>query len=570
MQIHRRIVLILALVSLTAITPQAQSGDEKANAQEAFAMAVAKAHARISPFSKGSHPFMLQAKVTSYLALHGAGNGSYVDKWVDAQHWEHTVQFPDFQQVEMRNDEGRPWIQRSSGFVPNRIEQMLWLVTLHLPSSNTATSYSVVESRVTGGQSQALDCFSAELPTPHDGYPRHRRWCFDAATGLLDSEDFPLNVHVVFSDYIAFQGKQVFTKVKATSGDLLILEMEISYTPMDPHALDALPPAPGMARAKPNEGPPNPEEMERGTAEFTPNANLPAGTSAEDANKPAVVWLVLGPDDKPPLDVSVERAPTQAMAEAALEAAQKYTFTPLLVDGKPSRNGFFYSVWFSEKRTDAATPANAAASPERLDKLAKSGAVAPMPLSPEGRYQNDKPAFLVRYPEDFRLLPQGQIDEKRRRALAALPEGLAKSAEQCNKVLFEAARLRSGYRSEEVVSLVDLVPACVFGKLRPDDLETTAVNGARTMMAKWKSETVYKAKYKVDGRNFAIVSASGTTTSMPVINLVEVVTEIGGHVFIWTLVGPAPDLLKTFEEFTLQVGDKRENSLVPPGFAVTP
>ena len=111
----------------------------------------------------------------------------------------------------MRNDFGHSWIERSSDAMPLRITQLLRYIVIHLPNSTGAAAYVVSESTAIGENGEALTCYSATQPPYADGFSRRYRWCFDTTSGVLVSEDMPLNMHIVYGDYVAFQSKQEFT-----------------------------------------------------------------------------------------------------------------------------------------------------------------------------------------------------------------------------------------------------------------------------------------------------------------------------------------------------------------------
>jgi hypothetical protein len=72
----------------------------------------------------------------------------------------------------------------------------------------------------------------------------------NSATGLLLSEDLPIAMHVVFSNFIAFGSKQEYTVVHVTAGKLPVLDINIKYSSLDPHALDGLAPLPTIKERK--------------------------------------------------------------------------------------------------------------------------------------------------------------------------------------------------------------------------------------------------------------------------------------------------------------------------------
>src|SRR5580698_307349 len=89
-----RVVFLFGLVILMTAGGHAQADDNKASAQEAFALAVAKAHARTSLFSADAQPFVIRGKVISRLAWHATGNGTYENMRIDAEHWQRKPGLP--------------------------------------------------------------------------------------------------------------------------------------------------------------------------------------------------------------------------------------------------------------------------------------------------------------------------------------------------------------------------------------------------------------------------------------------------------------------------------------------
>ena len=559
MQRVLRLCFAVGLLLLAAFDLQAQSGDASAKAQEDFALAVATAHARTSLFGAGSAPFVIHATAISSLGLHGIGKGTYENRWVDAHHWHRVIQFPDFKQTEMRNDSGHYWTDGVSRAMPIRVAELLRFVVIHVPSSNAVSALTVTETSVVGDKGESLTCYSATPPTPPDGFQRRVRFCFDTASGLLVSQDFPLNMHIVYSNYIVFQGKHEFTHVHVTSGGLTSLDVEIQYAPLDSHALDGAVPDDSMHRSASAESTPNPEELGKGTVEYRYNPIVPSGTSEADKKKPVQMQFYVSADNVV-VDASVEDAPTQAMAEAALESARKFTFTPLTLDGKPVANRFYYSVWFRASADDTSTPGDVA------DKQPKSAdtprATAPSGSEVGGVYRNKELALAFHYPAGFDEIPRGQLEDERRSGRARYGFELGS---ECNTLLFRVQQLHPGERSPETVSITDLAPTCIFGVLDRNALGIIAANGARSITDQWGNGSASKPKqYTVNGRTFAIVSASGTAhrTVAEHLNLLVVVTTIHDHVIGWTLLGPdANHLARTLAACTQQIGEGREGPL---------
>jgi hypothetical protein len=562
--------LFLAAILLAAASSSAQTEAAGADAQESFALAVAKAHARTSLFNPKSSPFTVRARIVSRLALHATGAGTYENSYIDAEHWERRINFDDFRQTEFRNDSGNHWVEQSAGFVPIRVAQMLYYVVFHLPSSTAAASFTVERSTGAGEEGEPLACYSAHLPIPADGFSRSYRWCFDIATGLLHSEDLPLDQHVVFGKYIAFQGKQEYTEVHVKAGNLPVLDIEVSYEPLDPHALDGKSPSPAMVRSQSAASRANPEEWEKGTVEYRAVASLPPGVESDVAAKPVNAHFLVGEESRP-LDVAIEQAPSLPMAEAALQAARESTFTPRRLDGKPVQNNFFYSIWFQPGRGDSEASTGR---PERLFPSAgKDGSETAVPLSPAmGTFLHDKPPFAMSYPSSFQRIPDGQIEEERRRAEGTLNKPESGPQTECQSSIFKAQRTIPGYRSPQVFTVVDVKPICVFSELNQKTLEQMAINSARSIVGKWKGGTVSRSSgYTVDRRPFAIATASGTPATVPAesLNVAVVVTEMQGHVVGWTVIGPQTNILQPLMDSLLQIGGKQTNPLLPSEYVET-
>jgi hypothetical protein len=553
------------IVLLSTFLLDAQSSGDQSKAQEDFAMAVAKAHARTSLFAAGSTPVSIEATAVSSLALRGTGKGTYKNQWIDAQHWQRVLDFPDFKQSEMRNDSGHSWIERSNDAMPLRITQLLRYIVIHVPNSTGAAAYVVSESTAAGENGEPLTCYSATQPPYADGFSRSFRWCFDTVSGVLVSEDMPLNLHIVYGNYIAFQGKQEFTHVNIKAGGFPVLDMEIQYASLDPHAQDGLVPASTMHRSGSAASAPNPEEWGKSTVEYRDNPPLPPGTPDAARNSPAQVLFQIAADNKV-LDASLEDAPTQAMGEAALQAARRFTFTPLTLDGKAVGNRFYYSIWF-QTETGIASPPPLGGAPAHAGPGGSARSNPASQLSPGGVYRDEDLSFSFGYPAGFDLIPRGQLEEDHRRASQkSHPVGLEPHVE-CNTLLFKAQRLHPGERTPEVVSMTDLDPSCIFGMLTSKDLETSAVGAAHSIVDRWIDGYVAKPKrYAVNNRTFIVVSASGIprgTVTEP-LNVIVVLTRIREHLVGWTVLGPNDNLAQTLSACTLQVGEERESPLLPP------
>ena len=561
-----RLFLAIGLALLAVRGLHAQSSEDPAVAQEHFALAVATAHARSSLFVVGSKPFAISATVTSSLALHGTGKGTYENRWVDAQHWQREIRFPDFEQSEMRNDSGHSWVDQSSGDVPLRIAELLRVVVIHVPGSNTASRVPMEETSATGAQGEPLTCYAGAPPTPPDGFLRRFRYCFDQATGLLVSQDMPLHTHIDYTNYIAFQGKHEFTHVRVTSGNLTVLDLDIRYSALDAHALDRATPGASMHRSESAGSTPNPEELSKGTVEYRVNPVVPPGTPDADKDRSVEVQFHVSAADTV-LDACVEDAPTEAMAEAALEAARQFRFTPLTVDGKPVGNRFYYSVWFRSSGNDASSGSDTAKTQPGGSETARSAAG----FEPKtyGMYRSKEPLFAFRYPGDFDEIPRGELEHDRRSG-GGPHEGGSKPGDGCNTLLFKAQRLRPDDRTLEVMSLYDLSPDCIFGPLDKEALGSMTVNAARSVVAQWIEGRVSKPKwFVVNGRRtFAVVSVSGQAKGSGQMQALLVTTAIQGHVVGWLLVGSDDKLAETLAGCMLQIGEQKESPLLSP--PVTP
>lgn len=277
----------------------------------------------------------------------------------------------------------------------------------------------------------------------------------------------------------------------------------------------------------------NPEEWGKDAVEYRYSPALPVGTPDAVKDKAAHVYFQVSADNRV-LDACLEDAPTMAMAEAALQAAKKFTFTPLSLDGKPVGSRFYSSIWFQSDAVAGSKPGQA------------------------GTFRDDDLSFTFRYPAEFEAIPRGQLEEEHKRDGDKQPS--------CNTMLFRAQHLHPGNRTPEVVSLVDMDPACTFGLLDRRAFESIPVNAAHSIVDRWSDGVVSKPKrYKLNDRTFVVVSASGvphSTVAEP-LNVMVVVTTIREHVVGWTLLGPDDNLAQTLAACSLQVGTEGETPLMP-------
>ena len=548
----------VVLLSAAALRGQAVIGGPKA--QEDFALAVARAHSRTSLFTADSKPVSITANVVSHLGLHGTGSGTYQNNWVDARHWQRKILISDFEQSEMRNDSGHSWIERSGNAVPIRVSELLDFVVIHVPSNTTAAKFNATESNASDENGKTLTCFSASQPTGSDGFPRNFRWCFDSSTGLLASEDLPFALHVAFGNYIEFQGKQEYTSAHVSTANLRIMDIDIKYSSLDPHALDALTPLATMRRSESAAAAPNPEEWQRPTLEYRYNPPLPPGTPAALKGKPALVQFYVGADGQV-LDATVEDAPSDAMAEAALEGARKYIFTPLLLDGKPVRNRTVQSIWFQDEAADAHSAVSQSGE-TRSSTNVREGTQDRQ----SGVYRNEELEFAFAYPGDFVPIPREELEADRSKLKQKTYSLDPHTA--CNTLLLKSQRLLPGSTSPEVITLIDLEPVCIFGMLNDKALKSVAVNAAHSIADSWTDPVVSKPReFKANGKSFFVVSASGIahTTVHAEIDALVVVTATHGHVLAWQFAGSSHDIAQIAQACTLQMGDAGGIQLLPAG-----
>jgi hypothetical protein len=547
-----RVCLAAGFLFFAALNLYGQLDENQAKAQEDFALAVAKAHARTSLFGKSGKPVRIDATAVASLALHGVGTGTYENKWVDSQHWQRTLRFPDFRQTEIRNDDGHSWRAQSSDAMPARIAQMLRYVVIHIPSSTASAQYVVTESKAADELGESVTCFSATQPTPKDGFPRHFRWCFNSASGLLVSEDLPLNLHITYGKYVVFQGKDEFTEVHVTAGGLPVLDVKIRYSALDAHALDGLVPDPEMTRSESAESTPNPEETHRPTIEYRFHPVVPAGTPDDLKARPVLAFLHVNADGTI-LDASVEDAPTQAMGEAAIEAVRKYSFTPRTVDGQPKRSSFCTSIWFR-------TGAGADPSADQAVGRSPVQGVAPAASQAGSVYRNAELSFAFSYPAGFVPTPMGQLEEDLRRFESRHRYGL-KPHEECDTLLFQAVRPHPTAATPQRISISVLDSACIFTALDLKVLGSIALNGAHSVIDSLADGQVSKPKqYTVGTRVFTVVTGSGIPHAYGAgtLNVLLVVAQIREQVVGWMVTGSGDDVAQSLAACRLQIDGQGE------------
>ncbi len=358
---HLLLACIFTLPALLSLPLHAQQ-DAFAD-QEAFALALAKARARTYLHSVGTPPSHVSAQGESYLALRATGKVSFEEDWVDATHWRDTLHFADFTRSSVRNDNGPYWTTKSESFIPIRAAEAYTFLHFEVPSTSQASSYLVKQSSETSAEGLAVTCFAGSLPTLSDRYPRNYKWCFDTANGLLRSADIPLNIHIVFSNYLPFNGRQEYTHVSATAGALRIFDADLTYRSIPADTLAQLIPTPGMKRRDPPRDP-----TEQATMRYQPmlqaaRAALPANTAAHDAHDAVTLRFLIGADGAP-VDAGAEQAPDEAMAQAALNVAHDFRFQPPTSDMQvPTR--ILHQVEFGA----SADPSIALAPRMRLDQV---------------------------------------------------------------------------------------------------------------------------------------------------------------------------------------------------------
>ena len=336
--------LCIFLASMTAAHATNAEAPADPAAQEAFAVALAKAHSRTYLLAPDARPFEIQATLHSSLALRAIGEGTFEQKWVDREHWERSIHFPDYELSNVRNDSGRVWYKSSAAFTPRRIDEAIRYLFVSLPNSSSAATYLVTQTSAKSTTGSDTTCFFSDLPPRDDGFDRPFSWCFENATGLLLTEDRPLNTHVEYDGFVSFNGKQVPTRIKATVSGLPFLTVDVKYLPLENASASNIRLADGMTRAV-NSEEVNPEDVTHAKAASHPIAILPASTSIENVSGKVDVHAIMGEDGRT-LDVEVERTPNLAMAQAALKAMKDWTVSPTLVKGKPVVSSMYLSVFF--------------------------------------------------------------------------------------------------------------------------------------------------------------------------------------------------------------------------------
>jgi hypothetical protein len=567
MPLVRRFLFTLFIVAATGLRAQLDSPTNHRNAQEKvqeeFGWAVAQAHARTNLFYAGAPPFMVSGEIESRLATHAVGHGTYENKWVDEHHWQRNTYFEDFQQTAMRNGDDHPWIVPSQGFVPIRAMQAQRFILLHVPSITEMASFSVVQATSIAEDGSPLTCYSTEKPIPADGFPRRYGWCFQTKTGLLYSEDLPLAIHIVFSNYIPFLGKQEFTHVSVKAGVLPILEMNIHYAPLDSNALLGLTPVAGMKQVESVDTRPNPEEW--GPVEILKKSfsELPADDPGAKSSVPTQVYFLVGKDGQP-LDVAMENASTEAMANATLKTAAEWSFGVSRMDSKSGGDNFYYAIGFEKKDSKSLVAPLESAPPTQAN----------LPGGLNNVYSNKEHSYTFRFPSDFQIVPQEKIREyvnnvARQHGLKTKGDSL-----ECSSLLLQAYRFVAGNPIPEVMSLYDLDESCRGEVMDDKELRTVAVRAAHNLSDKLKNaEEIACHNYKVDRRLFVNTFTSATLSKDDITQpeyIVTVTTELDGHILCWTMQGPDADSLKSLAGSSLQVGSKPAYRLIPAAVIAHP
>jgi hypothetical protein len=271
----------------------------------------------------------------------------------------------------------------------------------------------------------------------------------------------------------------------------------------------------------------------------------------------------LGADNKL-RDASLERAPTQAMGEAALEAAKRFTFTPYTVNGVPVPNRIYQSIWFQTGSTAGATGGDSGSAGSGSSTLRDGD---PTQQMQQGTFHSDSPSFSFRYPGDFQLIPRGQLEADQHHTSDKPSAYGLDPHTACNTLLFRAQRLRPGENTPQVLSIVDLEPVCIFGTIDHNMLESVASNAIKSVVNHWHHvQTSQVQTLQLHGRTFAEASATGVahTSIDEALNIVVVATKIRDHVVGWMIIGPADNNLEeTLAACSLQVGDEHERPLLP-------
>jgi hypothetical protein len=338
----RRICGVLIVIAAFA---GVACGQAENAAQEDFAIALAKAHAKTHLGTASNIPFHLEAKITSRLALLGVGEGTYRVDFLDSAHWRRQITFADYQQTQLRLDSGETWSRSSPINGLNRLGEFGEYIDIIQPNPSGFYNLVVKEFTIKTGE-KTEQCFSADPAKQRSEFPVHNQFCFDAESGLPTSEDFSMATHVVFADYVPFKGKQVPTHITATVSGLPLADIHASYSEVDPHVLDTVVVDQDMIRSsRNNEHRLNPEDITKGWDKYRPDPLLPPGTSSEDADKPVILLSLIDESGKL-INSKVQSAPTEAMAEAALAIVQKWVFQPYLVDGKAVKMWCFEQIDF--------------------------------------------------------------------------------------------------------------------------------------------------------------------------------------------------------------------------------
>lgn len=337
----RRLCGVLMMAALTGVA-HGQASDVN---QEDFAIALAKARAKTHLGTATNVPFHLDAKITSRLALLGVGEGIYEVDYLNSGHWRRHTKFDDYEQTQLRLDSGETWSRSSPINGLNRLGEFGEYLDIIQPSPARIYNLVVKEFTIKTGE-KTEQCFSADPARQWPQFPVHQQFCYDAESGLPTSEDVSMATHVVFADYVPFQDKQVPTHITVTVSGLPVADIHANYSAVDPHVLDRVTVAQDMIRASHSaEHRLNPEEITKGSVRYMPSPLLPPGTPLEDAGKPVDLRIFIDESGKL-INAEVERAPTEAMAEAALAISQKWAFQPYLMDGKAVKANFFEQVNF--------------------------------------------------------------------------------------------------------------------------------------------------------------------------------------------------------------------------------
>ena len=321
--------LVLMFTGLLLVTGIRIRGKEEARNPEEL---ISRARAQEEVWTEGTPPMLMRAEIQVQFAGGALVRGGYALYWVSPSRWREEIRFRDYERIRVRDANGY-WQKSNTSYEPEFIFQLDKL--LHLKealSVGPKQTLGKVVSRKKDGVVQ--NCTEVKWSKDVD-----RKFCFDEATGVLASVEYPVGEHqnppeisrIEYGAFTSVAGKNVPYEIQALNGQKVVLSakvLEVSkITEENPALFNAPANAEFWAQCDP---------MQKAVLLNSIQPKYPTGARANHEQGRVIFYVVVEADGSLS-HATIIRHATPDLDAAATEALRQWRYKPASCGEKPIR-----------------------------------------------------------------------------------------------------------------------------------------------------------------------------------------------------------------------------------------